>query len=397
MKKLAELIRPGGAWWEKNAGNKGALRDSFEVVEAAMRNLSADMHKEAQETRQVDTYRLARDVYRQYLDAFASSADPEWVADAAFNQSFFHAEILWTLEEWEPAAESYERVVRFKVPARESAKEVANESYRKIAAFNAILAADKLLKIERGQLEKTELKDNQKVDEKKGKGGVEAQSQRPQKKAAGEKDDQEKPLTRAEERLVRACDTYVLLYPSDQSPAADRARAVKEEIDIRYQAAVLLYDKSHAAESARRFGAIIAKWPEDPRSQAAADLTMSVLEARAQWEELAKLSSELVANKQLVKPGTPFGTRVQRVLEGARYKWIDEVVIKRGQGREARGGGAAQVRGGAAPVALCGPRAHLRHAAGPRPPRAGSGRWRRASGCCASTPIRPWSRRSGTR
>ncbi|HVE84519.1 MAG TPA: tetratricopeptide repeat protein, partial [Myxococcales bacterium] len=102
----------------------------------------------------------------------------------------------------------------------------------------------------------------------------------------------------------------------------------KEEIDIRYQAAVLLYGKGHAAESARRFGEIITRWPEDPRSQAAADLTMSVLEARQQWADLARVSAELAANKRLARSGTPFAHRVQQVLEGARYKWIDEVVIK---------------------------------------------------------------------
>jgi len=326
VKKLGEVARPGGAWWQKNAGNKVALRDAFDAAEEGMRNLSADLHKEAQETKQVETYRLARDVYRQYLDAFGSSADPAWVADAAFNQAFFHAEILWTLEEWEPAYEAYDRVVRFKVPDRPAAKELANESYRKIAAFDAILAADKLLKIERGTLQKSELRDGQKVDEKKGKGGVEAENQRPEKKGA---EAEEQPLTRGEERLVKACDQYAQLYPSAQAPAAERAKAVKEEIDIRYQAAVLLYDRNHAAEAAKRFGEIIVQWPDDPRAQAGADLSMSVLEARGQWEELAKLSGELAANKRLVKAGTPFGRRVQRVLEGARYKWIDEVVIKR--------------------------------------------------------------------
>lgn len=328
VKKLGELARPGSAWWQKNAQKKGALRDAFDAAEEGLRNLSADLHKEAQETKQVETYRLARDVYRQYLDAFGSSADPEWVADAAFNQAFFYAEILWTLEEWEPAYEAYDQVVRFKVPNRPGAKELANESYRKIAAFDAILAADKLLKVERGALEKSELRDGQKVDEKKGKGGVEAESQRPQKKGA---EAEEQPLTKGEERLVKACDQYAQLYPSDQAAAADKAKAAKEEIDIRYQAAVLLYDRNHAAEAAKRFGEIIARWPDDPRAQGGADLSMSVLEARGQWEELAKLSGELAANKRLVKAGTPFGRRVQRVLEGARYKWIDEVVIKRDQ------------------------------------------------------------------
>ncbi|RYZ33145.1 MAG: gliding motility protein U, partial [Myxococcaceae bacterium] len=248
MKRMVDLYRPGGEWWSANASNAGVLRNAFSVTEEAMRVMVTEYHQEAQKTRQVETYRLARDIYKQYVDAFASSDNPEFVADSAFNIRFFYAEILWALEEWEAAAAEYDAVVAFKIPDRDSAKEVSNEAYRKSASYNAVLAYDKLVKIERGQIARSDLKDGQKVDEKKDKGDV--ARQKLVKRDA--KEQAEQPLTKFEDRLVAACDTYNNLFPGNQ-----------DEIDLRYQAAVILYDRAHFVDAAHRFGEIIEKFPEE--------------------------------------------------------------------------------------------------------------------------------------
>jgi TolA-binding protein len=314
MKRMVELYRPGAQWWEANAGNSPVLRNAFSVTEEAMRVMVTDYHQEAQKTRQVETYRLARDIYKQYVDAFASSDDPEFVADAAFNMRFFYAEILWALEEWEAAAAEYDTVVAFKIPDRASAREVSNETYRKNAAFAAIMAYDKLVKIERGQLAKSELKDGQKVDENKSKGHVEKKGRITKK----DTDQAEEPLTRFEERLVAACDTYNKLFPDNP-----------DEIDLRYQAALIVYDRHHYLDAARRFGEIINKFPAERRSRDAADLTMYVLESREEWFELNQLSRKFLANEKLLKPSPEFAARVARVVEGSQYKWIHEVVYQK--------------------------------------------------------------------
>jgi tetratricopeptide (TPR) repeat protein len=314
MKLMVDLYSPGKPWWQANTGNTPVLRNAFNVTEEAMRVMVTEYHQEAQKTRQVETYRLARDIYKQYVDAFASSADPEFVSDSAFNLRFFYAEILWALEEWEAAAAGYDAVVAFKIPDRDSAREVSNEQYRKSASFAAVLAYDKLVKIERGQIVKSDLKDGQKVDENKYKGDVE--KKRIVKKDAKER--QEEPLTRFEERLVAACDTYNALYPDNP-----------DEVDLRYQAAVILYDRNHFVDSARRFGEIIVKFPEERRSRDAADLTMFVLESREEWFELNKLSRQFQGNKKLTKPGTDFAARVAKVVEGSQYKWVDEIVYRK--------------------------------------------------------------------
>ncbi len=315
VKKLAELYSPGGTWWKANEGKKDVLRNAFNVAEEAMRAIVTEYHQEAQKTKQVATYRLARDIYKQYVDAFASSEDENFVSDHAFNLRFYYAEILWALEEWEPAAGAYEKVVTFKVPARDTAKEVTQEKYRQSAAYNAILAYDKLVKIERGLVAKTDLKDNQKVDEQAKKGNVEKQG-KIQKRSAKELEEQK--LTKYELALATSCDRYNQLYPNNN-----------EEIDVRYQAAVVYYDRNHFLEAAKRFGEIILKWPEEKRSQEAADLSMYVLEAKEEWLALNQLSRQFLGNKKLAKAGTEFTKRVGGVVEGSQYKWVDEIIYKK--------------------------------------------------------------------
>jgi tetratricopeptide (TPR) repeat protein len=315
VRVLAELYRPGSAWWKANESKKEVLANGFNVAEEAMRTIVTEYHQEAQRTKQVDTYRLARDIYKQYVDAFATSEDPNFISDFAYNLKFFYAEILWALEEWEPAAKQYDDVTAFKIPDRDTAKAASNESYRKASAYNAILAYDKLIRIERGLMQRSELKQGDKVDETKKKGEVQKQA-KIQKRSAKELEEQK--LTKWEDKLVAACDSYNTRYPNNP-----------DEIDVRYQAAVLYYDRNHFVEAARRFGEVILKWPEEKRSQEAADLSMAVLEEKQEWLELNKLSRQFLANKKLAKPGTDFTKRTGVVVEGSQYKFVDEVIYKK--------------------------------------------------------------------
>jgi tetratricopeptide (TPR) repeat protein len=315
VKKLAELYRPGSSWWKANESKPVVLKTAFEVSEEAMRSVVTEYHQEAQKTKQVETYRLARDIYKQYIDSFATSENPEFVSDHAFNMLYFYGDILWALEEWQPAAEAYERVVAFKVPERDLARELYNEKYRQESAYNAILGYEKLVKIERGELKQAELKDGQKIVEKGKKGEVERKKQVTKRSA---KELEAQPLTKYEQKLVAVCDTYNQLFPDN-----------KDEIDVRYQAAVIYYDRNHFVDAGRRFAEIINKWPEEKRSREAADLTMAVLEEKEEWLELNKISRTFAANKKLVARDAEFARRVGGVVEGSQYKYVDEVVYKK--------------------------------------------------------------------
>src|SRR5262249_14688955 len=98
MKRLVADYGPKSAWAAANAEQKGAVGEAGEMAESALRELVQDYHQEAIKTKSAATYRLARDIYRQYLDTFPHS-------EAAPSMRFYQAEILYALEECDAAAE----------------------------------------------------------------------------------------------------------------------------------------------------------------------------------------------------------------------------------------------------------------------------------------------------
>jgi len=307
MRVLVDNYKPGSAWAIANKDNESALRSAYEITEDAMRTLVTDYHREAQRTKEVKTYRLAAQIYKDYLDSFSDS-------EHAYNLRFYYAEILWTLEDWENAAEQYELVYAAD----------PSGSYAVNAAYNALLAYEKLIAIEKGELQRSQLRDDQKVDENKDRGRVK-QSKRVTDTRIS-KDAQAEEISHWEQRMIAACDRYAEIAAADQ-------RLAHEEILVRYKAAFIYYDRKHFTEAAVRFGDIILKWPEDAQAKKAADLSLNILEIKEEWYELARLSRAFYENKKLAKPGDKWTQDLERIMQGAQYKYIDLVVLQK-EGRK---------------------------------------------------------------
>jgi tetratricopeptide (TPR) repeat protein len=310
--RLAEMCHPGTRWWTANAGSPNALRAGFEAAEEGLRTLVTAYHQEAQRTGSPRTYRLAADVYRAYLSAFARDDSPEWTSDHAFNLSFYAAEIAWALADWRAAAEQYERVIDFRIPDRPTAREVSDERYRATAAYDAVLAWDRLVDAEHGRTPSAPTR----VNEKQGKGGL--------RERAATAATSAEPLTDGEQRLVAACDRYAKRFPD-----------AKDALDIRYQAAVVFFHRGQTPNALQRFASLIALAPDSDRARQAADLTLNVLESRKDWLTLNAKAQEYAKNGALARPGTDFARRVTKVAEASRYAWVSEVVHKQ-QHQDAR-------------------------------------------------------------
>jgi len=308
---LAEMVHPGTRWWAANTGSPQSLRAGFDAAEEALRTLVTGYHQEAQRTGSPRTYRLAADLYHSYLSAFARDADPEWTSDHAFNMSFYAAETAWGLGDWRTAAEQYERVMEFHIPDRPTAREVSDERYRATAAYDAVLAWDRLVDSEHGHAQTAPSK----VDEKQ-KGGLRTRAATVATTAV--------PLTEAEQRLVAACDRY-----------ADRFPDSKDALDIRYQAGVVFFERGQTPAALDRFSKLIAVAPDSDRARQAADLTLNVLETKGDWLALNAKAQEYAKNGALARPGTDFGKRVAKVAEASRYAWVSDVVHKQ-QHQDAR-------------------------------------------------------------
>jgi TolA-binding protein len=295
MKRLVADYGPNSAWAKANAGQKGALAEANELAESALRELVQDYHQEAIKTKSVATYKLARDIYKQYLMTFPDS-------ETAYSMRFYYAEILYALEEWDSAAQAYDKVVDADPRGQYASK----------AAYDTILALEKSVGIAKGKLQKRELAGSEKIDERKAKGQVEQTRKITLQKIS--KETEEESIPENEQKLIEACEKYLAVAPSS-----------KDEIVIRYKAAFVYYDHRHFVEAARRFGDIILKWPTDAWSQKAADLSLDILNTKEEWLALSDLAHKFLENKKLTQPGSKFEKEVAQIGEGAKFKYVMQV------------------------------------------------------------------------
>jgi len=229
MKRLVAEYGPESGWARANAERKGAVADANDLAESALRELVQDYHQEAIKTKSAATYRLARDIYRQYLDTFPRS-------EAAPGMRFYQAEILYALEEWDAAAEQYGKVAdaRSARPAR-AARRIRRHP-----------RPGEVRRRRKGRLKKRELADATRIDEGKAKGQVDRG--RAVQVQALTRDTPEEAIPQNEQKLIAACERYLRIAPD-----------AKDEIVIRYKVALVLYERRHFVEAARRFGEIILK------------------------------------------------------------------------------------------------------------------------------------------
>ncbi|HXN83230.1 MAG TPA: tetratricopeptide repeat protein, partial [Myxococcales bacterium] len=274
MKRLVNEYGPQSSWARANTSEKGALAEAFELAESALRGLVEDYHQEAVRTRNPATYELARDIYRQYLETYPQSG-------SARRLRFYYGEILYALQDWEAAAAQYDQVAR----------EDPRGEYAVRAAFDQILALEKRAAVENGA---------------------------PRKGDAAQGDAAPEPIPPLEAKLLAACERYLAVAPG-----------AKDEIAIRYKAALILYDHRHYAEAARRFDEIILRWPGDAFAQKAADLSMSILEAQREWLALSDLAGRFHGDRRLAPPGSELWKRSAEVAENARFYYVMDLYENR--------------------------------------------------------------------
>ena len=292
MKRMVSEYGPQSGWAKANMAQNGAVAEANDLAEGALRELVQDYHQEAIKTKSAATYRLARDIYRQYLETFPQS-------ESAVSMRFYSAEILYALEDWDAAAEEYGKVVE-KAPEGPHARR---------AAYNAILALEKSVDTAKGKLKKRELGDSAKIEEGRDKGQLDRSRKLQIEAFARDVEEQRIPVN--EEKLIAACDRYLRLAPG-----------AKDEIVIRYKAAFVFYERHHYVEAAKRFGEIILRWPTDAWSQKAAHLSLDILNTKEQWQALSGLAQRFLENPELCPAGSKFRGEVARIAEGAQFKYV---------------------------------------------------------------------------
>ena len=312
-----------------------------------MRVMVTDYHQEAQKTRQVETYRLARDIYKQYVDAFATSDDPEFVSDSAFNMRFFYAEILWTLEEWDAAAAQYDAVVAFKVPgaglgARGRQRELPQE---------------RLLRRHPGLRQAREDRARPARQERpqgRPEGGRE-QVQGPRREEGPHHQEGHRPGRGASSRTTRSTSwpratstTSSTRTTRTRSTCATRPRSSSTTAPLPGRGPAL---RRHHPEVPRRAPLARCRRPDPVRARVARGVGRAAEAGRARSSPTTSCSSPAPSSP----PAWP------RVVEGAQYKWIHEVVYQKEKNPAKAAGPLHGLREGVPALGERGPRAHLRH------------------------------------
>lgn len=287
VRRLIDLYSPNGVWAKKNSANERVLTQAFDAVEEELSKLVTEQHRAAQQTKLVETYMLARDIYKEYLDKFTTSEN-------AYRFRFFYSEILFELKEFEKAAEQYGLVA------------AANEKgeFAKAASYTAILAWEKVLSGDKEELGK-------KITEsKRGKAkGQLAKLEQLEELEKG-KTYAEKPLSNIEQKLADACDTFVKISPVDD-----------EVVKVKFKSARLYYINNQFEKAAERFGEIIDRFPKDALARTAAESILQSFNVRSDWAQLNQWSRKFAKNENLMAD-KDFAKNTAALVEGASFNEI---------------------------------------------------------------------------
>ncbi|MCC6808303.1 MAG: tetratricopeptide repeat protein [Deltaproteobacteria bacterium] len=296
VKRLISLYKPSGTWAVANKANKSALEEAYELTERSLRELTTEFHAEAQKvakegdrTTAEKSYSLARDLYKEYLDAFGDSEN-------AYKMRFNYAEILYREKSYEKAAEQFDLIAAADPKGK----------YLKDAAFSSVQAWELIVEGETAGHDKESKDAKGKLKELGKMSRLEKGKEYP-----------ELAIPENYKKLALACERFVKVLPNDP-----------DVVKVKFKEARIYFIHNHFEEAGKAFGEIIERWPNDKLGRLAATFVLEGFNIRERWDELNKYSREIKKHKDLMKD-EGFAKEVQDFIEGSSFKIV--------QGLEAKG------------------------------------------------------------
>ena len=213
------------------------------------KELALIWHKEAQRTKNSDTYQLAGMVYKEFLSHFGNEKDTPEI-------TFYYGEILWQMNAWKEAAETYTKVVQLAPKGK----------YVKEAAYAAVLAWKNALNIDdSGEgVDKDKMKDKDLL--------------------------KPRPIPEYQKKMIDAFDTYIKYVPD-----------APELVKIKYRKARIFYDYNHFEEAIKLFGDIVDHHVNDELAIYSANLLLDCLNIMKRYKELLATVEKYLQNPVLMK------------------------------------------------------------------------------------------------
>ncbi len=218
-------------------------RDAFHDT---AKELALIWHKEAQRTKNADTYQLAGMVYREFLSHFNNEKDTPEI-------TFYYGEILWQMQDWKEAADVYTKVVKMDPHGK----------YVKDAAYAAVLAWKNALNIS---------DEGSGIDRDK------------------DKDLKPHPIPVDQQKMIDAFNTYIKYVPN--SPML---------VKIKYRKARIYYDYNHFDDAIKLFSDIVDHNTTDDLAIYSANLLLDCLNILKRYKELLHTVDKYLQNPILMK------------------------------------------------------------------------------------------------
>jgi TolA-binding protein len=256
-----------GAVFDRVREMKGVKKDQMEECKTAFHDTSKELaliwHKEAQKTKNPDTYVLAMLVYKDFLERFPGDKE-------SYEMAFYYGEILWTVAElgkgsWKDTAEQYTKVVELSPKGK----------YVREAAWAAVLAWKNALNVEDHEQKEAVDRDRDKFKN--------AKKLEPM------------PIPEYQKKMIEAFETYVKYVPDP--PPEDPRRLVL----IRYRKARVFYEYNHFDEASKLFEEIVSKHPNDELAIYSANLLLDSLNAQGKTKEVVTWVDKFLEMPSLMK------------------------------------------------------------------------------------------------
>ena len=246
--QVREVQRLGATYaqiTQSKKASQAAKEECRNVYHDTTRELAFVWHREAQTTKNADTYKLVRYLYKEYLDNFPKEKE-------SYEMAFFYGEILFQNQDWKEAAEQYTRVVEMDPKG----KRVVDSAYAAVLAWKNAL-------------------------------GIDDRGQGPNERDIDEGSLEKKAIPSYQKKMIAAFDTYIRYVPK-----------APELVQIKYRKARIYYEYNHFLAAAPLFQDVVENHSEHELAVFAANLLLDCYNAAGQPDKVTLWADRFLRSKK---------------------------------------------------------------------------------------------------
>ena len=231
-----------------------------------LRGHAVTWHREGQRTKDRHALEMARLFYGKYVEAFPRAAD-------IYDTTFYYAELLYKLQQWEEAAQAYARVVKLDPKGK----------HAQTASYAGMISCKHLLNLQ-----------------------DEMRAQAPQKRRRRRKRNNTSPIKipSAHLRFLAAVETHLKL-----------ALGAAQRVPLLYRQARIYYKFNHYDQAVKVFAVIVTKHSDHELAEYAGNLLLDSLNIQRKYTELNQWVVVMLKEPKLAKG--EFLRQLQKLRRGA--------------------------------------------------------------------------------